>query len=188
MRASPGSSAGEESTCNAGDPSSIPESGRSPGEGTGYPLQCSWASLVAQMIKNPPAMWETCNVGKISWKRAWQLTPVFLPGGSPWTEEPGRLQSMASESERAHAPDAGDSINHLAFHPPHLSDLSSSSGSRPNSQTGLRACTPGDSAESGWAPTPCRSVHVLLPCFSSAWDGSRRPSLASPESLPTGEC
>ena len=91
MRASPGSSAGEESTCNAGDPSSIPESGRSPGEGTGYPLQCSWASLVAQMIKNPPAMWETCNVGKISWKRAWQLTPVFLPGGSPWTEEPGGL-------------------------------------------------------------------------------------------------
>ena len=107
----------------------------------------------------------------------------------PWTEEPGGLQSMASESERAHAPDAGDSINHLAFHPPHLSDLSSnSSSSRPNSQTGLRACTPGDSAESGWAPTPSCSVHVLLPCFSSAWDGSRRPSLASPESLPTGEC
>ena len=54
-----GSSAGKESTCNAGDPGSIPGSGSSPGEGIGYPLQYSWASLVAQLIKNPPAMWET---------------------------------------------------------------------------------------------------------------------------------
>ena len=52
----PGSSAGEEYTCNPGDPSSIPGSGRSPREGVGYPLQYSWASLVAQMVKNPPAM------------------------------------------------------------------------------------------------------------------------------------
>ena len=37
----------------------IPGSGRSPGEGIGYPLQYSWASLVAQLVKNPPAMWET---------------------------------------------------------------------------------------------------------------------------------
>ena len=55
----PGSSAGKESACNAGDPGSIPESGRSPGEGTGYLFQYSWASLVAQTVKNPPAMWET---------------------------------------------------------------------------------------------------------------------------------
>ena len=41
-------------------PGSIPGSGRSSGEGTGYPLQCSWASLVAQLVKNPPAMRETC--------------------------------------------------------------------------------------------------------------------------------
>ena len=40
-------------------PGSIPGQGRAPGEGTGYPLQCSWASLVAQMVKNQPAMWET---------------------------------------------------------------------------------------------------------------------------------
>ena len=59
MHALPGSSAGEESTCNAGDPGSIPGSGRSPGEGIGYPLQYSSASLVAQMVKNLPAMWET---------------------------------------------------------------------------------------------------------------------------------
>ena len=51
----PGSSAGKESACNAGEPGL----GRSPGEGTGYPLQYSWASLVAQMIKNLPAIWET---------------------------------------------------------------------------------------------------------------------------------
>ena len=53
------SSVGKESTCNAGDPSSIPGLGRSAGEGIGYPLQYSWASLVAQMAKNLPAMWET---------------------------------------------------------------------------------------------------------------------------------
>ena len=55
----PHSSVGEESAFNAGDPSSIPGSGRSPGEEIGYPLQYSWASLVAQLIKNPPAVWET---------------------------------------------------------------------------------------------------------------------------------
>ena len=48
----PGSSGGKEFACNAGDPSSIPGSGRSPGEGIGYPLQYSWASVVAQLIKN----------------------------------------------------------------------------------------------------------------------------------------
>ena len=47
-----------ESTCNAGDSGSIPGSGRSPGEGIGYPPQYSCASLVAQLVKNPPAMWE----------------------------------------------------------------------------------------------------------------------------------
>ena len=54
----PGSSVGEESSCNAGDPGLIPGSGRSVGERIGYPLQNSWASLVAQLVKNPP-----CNVG-----------------------------------------------------------------------------------------------------------------------------
>ena len=52
----PSSSAGKESTCNARDPGSIFRSGRSPGEGKGYPLQYSWASLVAQMVKNLPAV------------------------------------------------------------------------------------------------------------------------------------
>ena len=53
------SSVGKESACNTGDPGSIPRSGRSPEEGIGYPLQYSWASLVAQLVKNLPAMWET---------------------------------------------------------------------------------------------------------------------------------
>ena len=55
----PHSSVGKESACNSGDPSLIPGSGRSAGEGIGYPLQYSWASFVAQLVKNPPAMWET---------------------------------------------------------------------------------------------------------------------------------
>ena len=53
------SSVGKESACNAGDPSLIPGLGRSAGEGIGYRLQCTWASLVTQLIKNPPATWET---------------------------------------------------------------------------------------------------------------------------------
>ena len=52
-------SAGKESACNAGDPRPIPGLGRSAGEGIGYPLQYSWASLVAHLVKNQPAMRET---------------------------------------------------------------------------------------------------------------------------------
>ena len=55
----PGDSAGKESSCNAGDPGSISGSGRSPGEGIGYPLQYPWVSPVAQMVKNLPAVQET---------------------------------------------------------------------------------------------------------------------------------
>ena len=54
-----GSSADKESTCNAGHPSSIPGLGQYAGEGIGYPLQYSWASLMAQQVKNPPALQET---------------------------------------------------------------------------------------------------------------------------------
>ena len=81
----------------------IPGLGSSPGEGIGYPLQYSGASLVAQMRKNLPAMWETRFnpwIEKIPWKRAWQPTPVFLPGESQWTEEPGELQSVRSQRVR----------------------------------------------------------------------------------------
>ena len=84
----PDSSVGKESSCNAGDPGSIPGSGRSPGEGIGYPFQYSWASLVAQLVKNLPTMRETW-VGKIPWRRERPPTPIFWPGEfqgvySPW--------------------------------------------------------------------------------------------------------
>ena len=62
----PGSSTGKESICNVGDPSPIPGSGSSPGEGIGYPLQY-WAFLVAQLVKNPSAMretWRLCPWGR----------------------------------------------------------------------------------------------------------------------------
>ena len=62
-----GGSAGKESACNAGDPCSTPRSGRSAGEGIGYPLQYSGASLVAQLVKNLPAMWETW-VQSLGWE------------------------------------------------------------------------------------------------------------------------
>ena len=63
----PRSSVGKGSACNAGDPSSIPGLGRSSGEGIGDPLQYVWASLVAQLVKNLPAMWETW-VRSLGWK------------------------------------------------------------------------------------------------------------------------
>ena len=63
----PHSSVGKESACNAGDPGSIPGSGRCAGEGIGYPLQYSWVSLVAQLVKNPPTMLETW-VPSLGWE------------------------------------------------------------------------------------------------------------------------
>ena len=68
----PGSSAGKESACNAGDPSSIPGSGSSPGEGIGYPVQFSWASPVVQTVKihlqcGRPGF--NARVGKIPWRK-----------------------------------------------------------------------------------------------------------------------
>ena len=70
----------------------IPGSGRSTGEGIGYPFQYSRASLVAQLVKNLPAMWKTGFdpwVGKILWRRERLSTLVFFPGEfqgpySPW--------------------------------------------------------------------------------------------------------
>ena len=84
----PGSSAGKESACSAGDPDSIPGSGRSAGEGIGYPLQYSWASLVAQLIKNPPAVWESW-VRSLGWEdplvKGTATHSNILPWRMPWT-------------------------------------------------------------------------------------------------------
>ena len=99
-RGFPGSSAVKESTCSVWDPSLIPGLERSPGEEIGYPLQYSWASLVAQMVKNLPAMWETL-VWSLGWEdpleEGMETHSGVLAGESPWTEDPGGLQSMGSQ-------------------------------------------------------------------------------------------
>ena len=79
---------GKESSCNAGDPSSIPGSQRSAREGIGYPLQYSWASLVAQLVKNLPAMQETW-VQSLGWEDALEkgkaIHSSMLAWKIPWT-------------------------------------------------------------------------------------------------------
>ena len=86
--------------CNAGDPGSIPGSGRSPGEGIGYPLQCSWASLVAQLVKNPPAVQETL-VRSLGWEDPLEEGTAthssILTSRVLGTEEPGGLWSIGSQ-------------------------------------------------------------------------------------------
>ena len=83
-RGFPDSSAGKESACSAGDPSSIPGLGRSTAKGVGYSFQYSWSSLLAQLVKNPPAMLETWVwslepwVGKIPWRR--EKLPIQYAG------------------------------------------------------------------------------------------------------------
>ena len=88
----PHSSFAKESACNAGDPGLIPGSGRAAGEGIDCPLQYSWASLVAQLVKNLPTSggpgfnpW----VGKTPWRRKRLPMPVFWSGEfhglyNPW--------------------------------------------------------------------------------------------------------
>ena len=79
----PDSSAGKESACNAGDPGSIPGSERPAGEGIGYPLQYSWASLVAQLAKNPPATWETW-VRSLGWEDPLEKGKAIHSGILTW--------------------------------------------------------------------------------------------------------
>ena len=84
----PDSSVGKESACNSGDCGSIPGSGRSAGEGIGYPLQYSWASLVAQLVKNLPAMQETW-VRSLGWEDPMEKGKAtyssILAWRIPWT-------------------------------------------------------------------------------------------------------
>ena len=82
----------KESTGSAGDPGSVPGLGRSPGEEIGYPLQCSWASLVARLTKNLPTMRESL-VRSLGWEDPLEKEMVthssILAWRIPWTEEPG---------------------------------------------------------------------------------------------------
>ena len=93
----PDSSVGKEYVCNAGDPGSVPGLGRSSGEGIGYLLQYSWASLVAQLVKNPPAMreswlrslgWEDpLEKGKATYSSilAWKIPCIVHEVAKSWT-------------------------------------------------------------------------------------------------------
>ena len=94
----PHSSVDKESACNAGDLGLIPGLGRSAREGIGYPLQYSWASLVAQLLKNPPAMWETW-VQSLGWEDSLEKGKAtqsrILAWRIPWT-----IQSMGSQRVR----------------------------------------------------------------------------------------
>ena len=92
----PGSSVGKESPFSAGDLDSIPGSGRSLGEGIGYPFKYSWISLVAQTIKNLPVMWATW-VLSLGWEDPLEEGMVTHSSILAWTEEPGGLQSMVSQ-------------------------------------------------------------------------------------------
>ena len=93
----PDSSVGKESTCNAGDPDSIPGSGRSPDVGIGYPLQFSWASLVAQLVKNPPTIQETW-VRFLGWEDPLEKGKAphssILAWRIPWTIQSMGLQRV----------------------------------------------------------------------------------------------
>ena len=98
---------------NGGDAGPIPGLGRSPRGGHGNPLQYAWASLVAQMVKNTPAMQETW-VRSLSWEdpleEGMTTHSSILAWKIPWTEDPGGLQSMGSQrvghncSNSAHRP------------------------------------------------------------------------------------
>ena len=94
----PDRAVGIESACNPGDPGLIPGSRRPPGKGIDYPLQYSWASLVAQTVKNPLAMQETW-VRSLGWEEPLEKGTAthssILTWRIPWTEDPGRLQSMS---------------------------------------------------------------------------------------------
>ena len=101
------SSVGKESACNTGDCSSIPRSGRSTGEGIGYPLQYSWASLVAQLVKNLPAMRETW-VWSLGWEdpleKGKATHSIFWPGEfhghSPWGRKSLKFLFIQSSEEK----------------------------------------------------------------------------------------
>ena len=93
----PGDSDSKESACNVGHLGSIPGLGRSPGGGLGNPLQYSWSSLVAQLVKNPPAMWDTW-VQSLGWEdpleKGMATHSSILAWRSPWTIESMGLQRV----------------------------------------------------------------------------------------------
>ena len=96
----PDNSAGKESPCNAGDPGLTLGSGRSTGEGIGYPLQYSWASFAAQLVKNLPEMWETW-VWSLGWEDPLEKGKAthsnILAWRIPWSVESMGSQRVAHD-------------------------------------------------------------------------------------------
>ena len=90
---------GKESSHNAGDPSSSSGSGRSTGEGIGYPLQYSWPSLVVQLVKNLPALRETW-VQPHPLEEGMATHSSILAWRISWTEEPSGLPSEGWQKVR----------------------------------------------------------------------------------------
>ena len=90
----------KESACNAGESSSIPRLGRSAGEGIGYPLQYSWACLVAQLVKHLPTMRET-RVQSLGWEdpleKKMATHSSILAWKIPWMEKPCNCISGTSK-------------------------------------------------------------------------------------------
>ena len=122
--ASPGSSAGKESACNAGDPGSVLQSGRSAGEGISYPLQYSWASLVAQLAGKT----SSCSAGE-TWVRSlgWEdplekraaTHSSILAWRIPWTPQVAKNRTQQSDF-------------HVHLRPPQFRSLETSSVSVSN--------------------------------------------------------
>ena len=114
----PDSSAGKESACNARDPGSIPGSGRSSGEGINYPLQYSWAFLVAQLVKILPAVQETWLIPELG------RTPgVGVPGGTvirnpPAKQETPTVMPSIPGSERSPGEENGNSFQYSCLENP----------------------------------------------------------------------
>ena len=100
LQACPDSSVGKESACNAGDSGLIPGWGKFNGEGIGYHLQYSWASLVAQLVKNPRRPGFDPRAGKIPWRREKLPTPVFWPGEFHGLCSPGGCKSHFTFTKR----------------------------------------------------------------------------------------
>ena len=86
---------GKDSARNVGDPGSIPGLGRTPGEGKGYSLQYSQISLVAQLVKNPHAMWETW-VRSLGWEEPLEKGKATYSSILAW-RIPETIQSMGSQ-------------------------------------------------------------------------------------------
>ena len=121
----PGSLAGKESTRNAGGYGSIPGLGRYPGEGIGYPLQYSWASLIDQMGKTPPAMWKTW-VWSLGWEDSLEESMVThssilawripMDRGTWWATVHGVTKSWTWLSDKAQPQEDFFLVGEMGFH------------------------------------------------------------------------